>query len=583
MSLQLWINVRITMSFFLVLENAKGTFLAILHSLAFNEMHYRRYEVDKAHPGTYGWLLTHKSYLKWTKAKRQLLWIKGKPGSGKSTLMSHIHRTFNEIPTVQRSLRLEFFFHGRGTELQKTPIGMFRSLLHQLFKNVLPIRGLIYRAFEDKQLFGEHGDDWAWQLSELQDLFFKATLEAAASWEVVIFIDALDEVRQDVGQETRNDLVSYFHKLNEGIAYKNGILKICISCRHYPIVAFLPGLEISVEKHNQDDILSYVNTKLCILNSETEALNTDVLHKLANEIVTRASGVFQWVRLVASMAIRYYFEGESLETIAERIKELPELDDVYKYILQKVIDTKNRPRSLCLMQWICLGERPLSVTELRFALASDSRCKDSSRTSYNDAIDFVESDCRMIKLITTLSGGLAEVKHHKGRDIVQYIHQSMDDFLQSGGLHSLALATGDESSSEDLESWIKGDFLGRSQYRLFKSCTNYLTLADVGNSVTTTNWDMQRFYKYRNSKNVYELNNLIESFLKRFPFALYATRFWSSHAKKGGFPGTSPAFIENFGPLPGTPFENWIKFFPILDEVDPFNPRRPNEIASRYE
>ncbi|SPJ72133.1 uncharacterized protein FTOL_01861 [Fusarium torulosum] len=31
---------------------------------------------------------------------------------------------------------LSFFFHGRGSELQKTPLGLFRSLLHQLLDQV---------------------------------------------------------------------------------------------------------------------------------------------------------------------------------------------------------------------------------------------------------------------------------------------------------------------------------------------------------------------------------------------------------------------------------------------------------------
>ena len=138
------------------------------------------------------------------KEKRQLLSIKGKPGSGKSTLMGFIHQALPKIPTNEQDLRLEFFFHGRGTELQKTPVGMFRSLLHQLLKCVPSVRTSTHKAFEEKQLFGETGNSWEWQFEELQNLFLNAAVSAARSRKVTIFVDALDEARP----EARSNLLN---------------------------------------------------------------------------------------------------------------------------------------------------------------------------------------------------------------------------------------------------------------------------------------------------------------------------------------------------------------------------------------
>lgn len=66
---------------------------------------------------------------------RGLLWIKGKPGSGKSTLVKYAK---DALPPIygKETLVFSFFFHGRGRELQKTPIGLFQCLLHQLLKRV---------------------------------------------------------------------------------------------------------------------------------------------------------------------------------------------------------------------------------------------------------------------------------------------------------------------------------------------------------------------------------------------------------------------------------------------------------------
>jgi ankyrin repeat domain-containing protein 50 len=115
-------------------------------------MDWRRSEADKAHPNTCSWILEHESYTKWLSKKHGLLWIKGKPGAGKSALLAYIYRIFQENISAQVDLSLEFFFHGRGAALQKTSIGMFRSLLHQLYTKDKSSRDSIRKAFHDKMM-----------------------------------------------------------------------------------------------------------------------------------------------------------------------------------------------------------------------------------------------------------------------------------------------------------------------------------------------------------------------------------------------------------------------------------------------
>jgi hypothetical protein len=43
----------------------------------------------------------------------------------------------------------------------------------------------------------------------------------------------------------------------------------------------------------------------------------------------------------------------------------------YENILKSVINPCSQGRTLLLLQWVCFAERPLSVSELRFALACD--------------------------------------------------------------------------------------------------------------------------------------------------------------------------------------------------------------------
>ena len=56
------------------------------------------------------------------------------------------------MPGVRDSnLILSFFFHSRGNELQRAPLGIFQSLLHQVLGEVPDaLRDLIYTFQQNK-------------------------------------------------------------------------------------------------------------------------------------------------------------------------------------------------------------------------------------------------------------------------------------------------------------------------------------------------------------------------------------------------------------------------------------------------
>ncbi|OBT60680.1 hypothetical protein VE03_09999 [Pseudogymnoascus sp. 23342-1-I1] len=509
-----------------------------LKSFAFPEITYRRQEADQAHLHTCEWILQHRSYTKWISKEHELLWIKGKPGAGKSTLMAFLYQEFQASQDnflFNQRIRLEFFFHGRGAALQKTPIGMFRSLLHQIYTKIPLVRLPIQTAFKEKKSFGEAGASWEWQCKELQDLFSNALIDSAKLWKITIFVDALDEAGSAVAQ----GLAMYFHDLNDKLAAKKGSSRICISCRHYPIVAANNSLEIRVEDENHDDITKYVKHRLNsgIQGMKMVGLSIDEFQKLEGTIVTRASGVFQWARLVVPLVVDLNQQGESLQYIYKELSKVPtDLSDVYEHIFTKVIEPRNRIRTLHLMQWICLADVPLSVTELRFAIASDDLYIHPARGSCKEAKDFVDTDARMERLITSLSGGLVEVKHHMSKTTVQFIHQSVNDFLLSGGLKELASST--------------DDIIGQSQGRLSKSCINYLRLEEVlvGGSELA---DHKRFDRTN-----------VSSRLENLPFLKYATRFWFLHAEKAESFGISQHdLVQQLGSPPGPAFQTWVKIY----------------------
>ncbi|SPO05897.1 uncharacterized protein DNG_08586 [Cephalotrichum gorgonifer] len=158
---------------------------------AFPDMTDRSMDITPAAKGTYSWLLQHQKYKAWISRNQDLLWIKGKPGSGKSTLLKYALKNHS---AGKDDLILSFFFYGRGNDLQKSPLGFFRSLLHQILKQVPDSSPDLIDTFDAKcKDLGGPRDKWQWHLEELQSFFESSLLKVLETRSVWLFIDALDE------------------------------------------------------------------------------------------------------------------------------------------------------------------------------------------------------------------------------------------------------------------------------------------------------------------------------------------------------------------------------------------------------
>ncbi|KAL7916598.1 hypothetical protein GGI35DRAFT_46526 [Trichoderma velutinum] len=234
-----------------------------LQSLAFEQMQTRASGVNDAISGTCEWILQHKTYINWIESNHGLLWLKGKPGSGKSTLLKYAfnHQKFlsnTANGTANSELFLSFFFHGRGEELQKTPFGLFRSLLHQLLKQVPGALLDLVDDFTQKcRDIGNYQEKWKWHSDDLWRFLASSLPRVLAICSVWLFVDALDEC----GEENAKDLVRKFKLLLEMIRTMSTCskqLRICFSCRHYPILSSPGLLEVCLETENRRDISTYI-------------------------------------------------------------------------------------------------------------------------------------------------------------------------------------------------------------------------------------------------------------------------------------------------------------------------------------
>ncbi|KAM0712943.1 hypothetical protein Q7P35_000394 [Cladosporium inversicolor] len=138
-------------------------------SLAFEEMDARYLAIDAslAHFSC-RWLLDRVVYMRWQDVGalseyHGFLWIKGKAGAGKSTLMKFAFNNAEETRSERQTV-ISFFFNARGAPLERSLVGMYRALLYQVLGKVPRLRLLLYK--ERTHLAQSPG----WSLGVLQSL-----------------------------------------------------------------------------------------------------------------------------------------------------------------------------------------------------------------------------------------------------------------------------------------------------------------------------------------------------------------------------------------------------------------------------
>ena len=365
---------------------------AIIASLAFPGMHDRYETVVEAHARTFSWIFEMNektadqpwdNFTSWLERGDHTYWISGKAASGKSTLMRYIFdhgATRSHLNAWAGTCQLiisTFYFWSLGTPVQKSQVGLFRSLLYQVFKanswlvsEVLPqlvhdTASLRFKILESL----EHRRSWRnWTLKELEQVFWTLINRDELATRYCFFIDGLDEFDGNF-----LELASFLHAVSS-----RPNAKICVSSR--PLQEFehqfrdIPKLR--VQDLTVGDITLYIHDKLSdhpryrVLTSEEWRGS----RSLIDEIVSMSSGVFLWVSLVVKSLLKGLTNQDTLSDLRIRLHELPcELDGLYNLMLASIHPPFYLEQASRLLQLVYQSEQPATAFYLSFADDEDAR------------------------------------------------------------------------------------------------------------------------------------------------------------------------------------------------------------------
>ena len=250
-----------------------------LKSLGFGAMRNRELGIRREASGTCLWIYDDPNYQSWESQQTALLWIKGNPGSGKSTLIKSLYQHRQQISSQSEAILLKSFFNARGEVFEKTAIGLYRVLMHDILIKIPLLACELLPKFIEKEEMGSC-DDVKWDKTELAEMFHDAISQNQLAG-IEIFIDALDECdEEDVRYAIRGFEQSISHAREIGTS-----LKICWSSRYYPTISLRSeqGLEIHLGEKNKSDISRYVRQQFLTVSQVS-------LRKISEMLITKGEG-----------------------------------------------------------------------------------------------------------------------------------------------------------------------------------------------------------------------------------------------------------------------------------------------------
>ncbi|KAF8264996.1 hypothetical protein EI94DRAFT_1804983 [Lactarius quietus] len=320
---------------------------------------------DTQHSGTAGWFFQGSVFIEWkSQSTTSLLWIQGKPGSGKSILCSAIIQDIMALRDAGLASIAYFYFDFRDTDKQ-TLYDLLPSLLTQLSTHSDNCCEVLSRVYES------HGHGTRKPNARTMVACLKEMLALPGQGPIYIILDALDECPITSGIPSARKQV--LDVLKDLVGLQLADLHICVTSRpEIDIRVVLEPLAFhSVSLHDQSgqkrDIEDYIRS---VVNSDSDTAMRRWRNKdkeLVIETLTeRADGMFRWV--FCQLEVLQHCLPQS---IRRTLNELPKsLDETYERVL-KEIGLANRDHAFRLLQCLAVAIRPMSVEELAGILALD--------------------------------------------------------------------------------------------------------------------------------------------------------------------------------------------------------------------
>lgn len=403
----------------------------ILESLIFEEMYQREETIKDAHKSTLDWMFNKNDlqFMDWLEAEKGIYWVRGKAGSGKSTLMKYIcnhsttRHTLRSWAGSKRLFTANFFFWNAGFPMQKSQVGLLQSLLYQVLRACPELIAKVCQPREAKE---------PWKRKDLFEALDEVSKQESLPAKFCFFVDGLDEYEGD-----NEDIIALLRDLASSPS-----VKICVSSR--PWNDFLDAFEdsqwkLTLEDLTKSDMQMYVATTL-VENAifARMAMVDPRCGLLVRQIADKAQGVWLWVWLVVRDLLRDLRGEEEFPLLQRRLDSFPdELEGYFSNIMGR-IDKIHREETAKIFLVAVEAVQPIPLLSLKY-LNAEAEDRDyalklemaplSIQEVFRTKLKWrklLNSRCRDLLEVT----GIIEENEHFLGNRVDFLHRTVRDFLR---------------------------------------------------------------------------------------------------------------------------------------------------------
>jgi WD40 repeat protein len=351
-------------------------------------------------PRTCEWFIEKDGFKQWRNASMsKSLWLRGRPGAGKSVLSAHIINHLRE-----QGQDCCFYFFSQGDKTKTTINSFLRSMVWQIAMLHPTILEAALDVATNWQATAINKVDHVpvWRRLYLSGIL-KTRLKRPQYW----VIDALDECKGGA------ELMALLAKIQE-------LWPLClfVTARD-PIDKYAsstnPRVEIMSEAIEEEDTNRDIGLFLKANQDLLPASGVVEREAMAEQILRNSNGCFLWVTLVLKELRQVHTSTEIRKVLSSNTADM---DELYGRILSEMADARfGKGLAKAILTWTTFSFRPLSTDEIHCAIEAD----------INDTIDDIE------KSISTCCGNLVYVDRQRK---VQLLHLTVRDFLTRQGMES---------------------------------------------------------------------------------------------------------------------------------------------------
>lgn len=368
---------------------------------------------------TCDWLFSLDMYDQWVSANdAPLLWIRGSPGTGKSTLCSAIIDDLGQHAQLRDVIAFTFLDDSRdrfdaAQYILRTLEHQLRehqpSVIHEFVSHVIP---------RESENISRHILREDFQL-ELRRILASVEREAR----IFVILDGLDR-----DEWIKEVLIGEIGEANLSRKSPNKI-RCAIATQDLlevsPNHVRVTSLNLDIEPGVRHDIQTFITGGLADMAAKYATHRASTVN-LATRLCCRADGVFLWAALV----LEGLDQKEIFADLAMAIESIPAtVDGIYREEL-RAIPSHNVEAAQKILSWVTAASRPLRLSELEEALAVETDFSVLSAHGAGPVAKFEsQSSQRDIsrlcgRLVTIAESGVVRLRHPSLRTYLLFTGRS---------------------------------------------------------------------------------------------------------------------------------------------------------------